>query len=96
MKIATWFDKVWNWLVWSSANPDKISGTVKWGLTSVGTILTVIAGFGNIQFPTAAWTSLMDSVIQLTQIALVTVATLGTVVAGIRKVWLTVKPSPQA
>ncbi|MES2216668.1 MAG: hypothetical protein V4481_05245 [Patescibacteria group bacterium] len=91
VKISKWFDRFWNWVVYSSANPLQVSSTIKWGAGILGTLLTVVLGFGHITFPTQELTALIDPTIQVVQLATLCLATLGTVISGLRKIYLTIR-----
>jgi hypothetical protein len=47
-------EKVWDWLVWSSADPKQLSLTVKGALTGVVTLITVGTGVAQIHLPAGA------------------------------------------
>lgn len=90
MKIVTFFDKLWDWIVYSSANPAKYSGTLKWGLGLTAVLITGVLGFAHLQFPTADWTSFGDALIQGVQDILAGLTLLGTAFSLLRKMYLTV------
>ena len=89
--VGRWLDTAWSWLVWSSANPQQVSSTVKYGFLTTGVLLTGALGFAHLQFPTDQWTVIGDNTIAVLQDVGLTVGAIGTVVSGIRKVWLTLK-----
>lgn len=90
-KLGHYFDVLWNWAVYSSANPGQISGTVKWALGACGTILTVVLGFGHIGLPSDIWTQLTDLTIQIVQTGLLFVTSVGTLVALLRKLYMSIR-----
>lgn len=85
------FDKIWVWAVYSSANPGKISSTVKWGLAGLGTILTIVFGFEHAIFPTDQLTGIGDQLIQLVQSVALVITLAGSIVSALRKIWMTIQ-----
>ena len=79
------------WLILSSKNPQSVSLSVKAGLTLALTWVTVIAGLGHIQLPTADLTTLIDTIVQLTQLGLMAVSGIYTAIGLVRKIILTIK-----
>jgi len=90
LKAGSWFDTAWKWLVYSSANPNQISGTIKYGFLTAGVLLSGALGFAHLQFPTDQWTAIGDNTIGAVQDILLSVGAIGTVVSGLRKLWLTI------
>lgn len=89
--LGRYFDKLWNWIVYSSANPLQISSTIKWASGVFVTFLTIVFGFGHVSFPTEQLTALVDPTIQAVQLITLGLTTLGTVIAGLRKIYLTIR-----
>lgn len=96
--VGNWFDKLWNWAVYSSANPENVSGTVKWGFALLGTLLTGTANLTGIHIVNDQITGISDSVIAVVQDVALLVTALGTAISLLRKVWLSLPfvPKPPA
>lgn len=90
-KIAVWFEKVWDGLIWSSANPEKLSLTVKGFLTAVGTIVTIGAGLAHVVLPSDVLTTVSSDIVTLVQQALLVLSSFMIVIGGIRKIILSFK-----
>lgn len=61
------FANVWNWLVVSSEDPYKFSLTLKAGLPTLITGLTIVLGFAHVAIGSADLTAAADSFIQVAQ-----------------------------
>lgn len=85
-------DKVWDWLVWSSADPNQLSLTVKGALTGVVTLITVGTGIAQIHLPDGVpmiLSELVDGAVSVVQAVAGVVSALA-VVAGLwRKLLIT-------
>ncbi len=86
--------KCWDWLVWSSANPNELSLTVKGALTGVITLTTVGLGIANIHIPAnvpVLLNQIVDGSIVVMQAIAGLVSALAIVGGLIRKVYLTIR-----
>lgn len=91
-KILNSFDNLWTWIMKSSADPTKVSSTIKWALTGIGTILTIAFGYTNYHpFDVTDWNNAVDAIILSIQDILVALSAIGTVVGLVRKIILTMK-----
>lgn len=79
----------WHWLVFSSADPQRISLTLKGFLMAFATYTTVLAGFANIELPSPLIEETINGVVHLVQQLLMLVATTATVIGLVRKVAMT-------
>lgn len=79
------------WLITSSKDPRTVALTVKATLTAGLTYATVLAGLGHIQLPTADLTTLIDIIVQSTQVFLLLVSTVYATIGIIRKIWRTIQ-----
>lgn len=79
--------KIWNWLVISSADSTKTSLSVKAFLTGAVTIITMIAGLSHIQV--GDLTPIIDPIIQVIQSTLAVVASIAFLIGIVRKLVLT-------
>ena len=73
------FKQLVSWVAFSSKNPEKVSLTLKGALVGISTIAIYF-------FPTADFSTVVDSVVTLVQQSLAIVSTIMVVVGGIRKV----------
>lgn len=80
-------EKIWNWLVVSSADPNAYSLTIKGTLLGIATVLTMLAGFGHIQL--GDLTPLVDGIVQAVQAFLALVSSVVFVVGLVRKIYRT-------
>jgi hypothetical protein len=80
----------WNWLVFSSADPERISLFVKSVLMGVVTYATILAGLAHITLPSDIITQLIDSLVSIVQNVLMLVAALTGAVGLIRKIGTTI------
>lgn len=82
---------LWNWLVYSSANEEQVSLTVKGTLTGLATGLSVIWGFGHVGsiFPSDLVATLINNIITIIQETLLLVSTLTASYGLVRKLWTT-------
>lgn len=83
MKYLT---SAWHWLVFSSANPQRVSLTLKAFLITLATYTTVLAGFAHIQLPSELITQVINGVVNVTQQLLMLVSTAVTVIGLVRKI----------
>lgn len=84
--------KVWNWLVWSSQDPNKVALTVKGALLGVSGFVMVATGlFGLHNVTTASFQDSADLVSQFVGQGLVLVGTVTTMIGLARKIYSTVK-----
>ena len=81
---------IWDWLVYSSANPSKYSLFLKGTLVTVATYATVLAGFAHISVPSDLITQIIDGIVAVVQDFLMLVAVVAATVGAIRKVILTI------
>lgn len=91
IKLGQLFDKLWNWIVYSSANPDVVSSTIKWFLPTVANLVVAVFGPARLVFFTTNITSVSDWTITAVQLILLVLTTIGTIVSLLRKIWLTIK-----
>ncbi len=80
---------IWDWLVYSSANPSKYSLFLKGTLVTIATYATVLAGFAHISVPSELITQIIDGIVAVVQNLLMLVAVISATVGAIRKVILT-------
>jgi hypothetical protein len=81
---------IWDWIVYSSANPSKYSLFLKGALVTVATYATVVAGFAHISVPSELITEIIDGIVTAVQDFLMLVAVVAATVGAIRKVVLTI------
>jgi hypothetical protein len=85
--------KIFQWIVYSSANPTKVSLTLKGaGVTVIGFLVPVI-GLTHIAIggdPSTVLNSILDSIASIVQVALTLVGAIVGLYGLVRKVWLTV------
>jgi len=79
----------WRWLVYSSADANKFSLTVKAVLIGALTFATTLAGFAQVQLPTEQLTVLVDQLIFVLQTFIGLCAGITAVYGAIRKLSLT-------
>lgn len=87
-------EKVWDWLVWSSADPEKLSLTVKGVLAGIGTLITVVIGVANVHLPEGApalLTQIVDATVLAVQAIAGAVSALAAVYGLARKLLITFK-----
>lgn len=82
---------VWQWLVKSSADPERISLAVKGFLGGLVTVLTIVFGLAHIQVGSQDLSSIVDAIVSVVQAAAGFVSAIVLVVGLVRKVWLTIK-----
>lgn len=83
--------KIINWLVISSADPEKLSLTVKGFLVGIIPIVSFVLHFSKINLGDETLTSLIDSIVVLIQAALGIVAGIVFVVGLVRKIVATIQ-----
>lgn len=87
-------EKVLNWLLMSSNNPEEVSLTVKGMLINAIPVIMFIAGLSHINLGQDTLTAIFNNVSIFVQAVLLVVGTGATLYGALRKVWLTiVKPS---
>lgn len=86
-----YIEKLWDFIVWSSADPDRLSLTTRGFLTGVVTIVSIGAGLQNVHLPSELLTSTVDSIIVAVQAIIGAVAAVATVGGLLRKIYLTWK-----
>lgn len=79
-KIVTWF-------VRSSADPTKISLTVRGALVSFITIVTIWAGLAGVQLPSEMITEWVEAIVVFVQSTVLTVSAAITAWGLFRKIW---------
>jgi hypothetical protein len=77
---------VWNWLVRSSANPDKVSLTIKGALSTA----VILLGYLGITGHQLDITSIADNSAEVLVQIVAAITTLTTLYGAIRKLWLTI------
>lgn len=80
-------DKFWNWLVVSSADPEKYSLTIKAVGAGLVTVLTVVLGFARI--PAGDFTPVVDGLVVVVQAFFGLVSALAFLYGVFRKLYLT-------
>jgi hypothetical protein len=83
-------ESIWDWLVYSSANPSKYSLFLKGTLVTIATYASVVAGFAHISVPSDLITQIIDGIVAIVQDFLMLVAVVAATVGAIRKVVLTI------
>ncbi len=91
MPIMKTIKKLWQWVVYSSVNSDKISLSVKGILGTIVTVATIVLGLANIHVGSALTSQLIDSVITLIQAWAGLISALVAVGGIVRKIFITVK-----
>jgi hypothetical protein len=76
----------WNWLVFSSADPKRVSLTLRGFLVALATYTTVLAGIAHVQLPSDLITQLIEGVVSLVQQLLMLVSTAITIIGIVRKI----------
>ncbi len=79
-------DKVWDWLVWSSADPEKLSLTVKGAMTGFVTLMTVALGVAQIHLPVGA-PEILNQIIDGTVLVIQAIAGLVSAIALVFGLW---------
>lgn len=79
--------KIWDWLMLSSANPGATALTVKASLVGAATVFTIISGFAHVQV--GDMTPLIDALIMALQALFGLVSAVMVVWGLVRKVILT-------
>ena len=89
-KIAAYLDRVWNWLVMSSANENSIALTVKGSLATGIAYIIGVTGAIHLQIPDLATNlnAFSDQVILVIQYALGIVGVISTIIGLARKIYL--------
>lgn len=87
--------KIWNWLVTSSADPEKLALTVKGFLGTAGSVVLLLAGLTHIKIGNDQVTTIVDACVQITLTLTTIVSAVVTVAAFIRKIILTITKPPQ-
>lgn len=85
----------WLWLVYSSADPQKFSLSVKAALTLALTYGSMAAGLAHIQVPSEMFTQLIDAVALLIQAIAFVVSSIVGIFAFYRKVQTTLDGTNQ-
>jgi hypothetical protein len=85
-KSMTYIKLAWTWLVTSSADPANTSLTVKSGLVTLATYITVVAGLAHISLPSDVLTQLIDSIVSFVQGFLMILSSTIAIIAFIRKI----------
>lgn len=81
---------MWNWLVLSSADPEKTALTVKGFLALCVTYLTVLLGWAHLGVSGDMLSTLVDPVVNFVQNILLVVSSFVTVYGAARKLYKTV------
>lgn len=82
--------KGWNWLITSSADPEKVSLTFKGIVTGLATGLTILLGVAHINVGSQL-TTLVDATVSFVQQVLVVISIGVTIVGLVRKLWITIQ-----
>jgi len=85
--MTTVLKRVWAWLVLSSADPNKVSLTIKGALTGLVTMITISAGLAGVQLPSEGLTEAVDAIISFVQFSLLWLSSAVTAWGVFRKVW---------
>lgn len=91
--------KVWDWLVWSSADPNQLSLTLKGYLTGVVTLATYAIGIAHVQLPAGVpeiVNQSVDGIVALGQAVAGVISAAAVVIGLFRKIYLTFKGQNQA
>lgn len=85
-------EKIWDWLVYSSADPEKVSLMVKGFLGAAITGVISLLGFTHMNIPGVAdqFNSLADNFVLILQAILGLISLLSIFFGGIRKLYLTI------
>ena len=89
-------DKVFNWLLVSSNDPQDVSLTVKGALLGAVPAIMYVAGVAHLGLGQDMLTAVFDAAVTFVQTALAAVAAAVTLYGAARKVWLTVFKSAPA
>lgn len=84
---------IFNWIYTSSADPSKVSLTVKSVLLGIVPIIISVAGLTHLNIDSGTLTSMFDAVATLVQDVLTVVSTIGVVYGGVRKIYLSIFPA---
>lgn len=87
--------KIWNWVVFSSVNEDKIAATVKGFLGVAVAIVTNILIIGHFNIDPAAVQGVADQVLVTLQAILLAISSLVGLVGFLRKIWTTLSGTNQ-
>ena len=78
--------KIWNWLVVSSANPQKISLTVKGVIISLIPILLTLSGIAHLSITSDGITNIASLIANLIDVSFTIIASISIVYGIIRKI----------
>ncbi len=93
--MTKYLKTAWIWLVYSSANPEKFSMSLKAGATALITYGTVAAGFAHVTLPFELLTQLFDTLIAGVQALLLLISLIVTAQGVWRKIASTVRGTNQ-
>lgn len=90
-KIGNFFQKVIDWVVLSSANPQAVGLSVKSGLLVITSALTQVIGLTHLNIPDVGtlFNASINDIDTVITDALMLVGAVGIFVGGIRKIYLT-------
>lgn len=86
--------KIWDWVVWSSANPDKISLTLK-GIIAGAIVVLSIFGITN-PLSEEETNSFILAFVQFLQTVVAIASSAAVLIGFVRKVWLTITGNNKA
>lgn len=88
-------DKIWTWLVYSSANSNKISLSIKGAIGTILVTLSIFAGNINIPLLGEMLNSVVDSGVMVVQVVVGAISAIGMFVGAVRKLYTTFVGSNQ-
>lgn len=90
--------KFWNWLVTSSADPSKVSLTLKGTLSTVVGIVVMLSPIFHLNIGSQQLNEISDAIVQIVVVGLTIISMIATFAGLARKIFLTLRNDfmPQA
>ena len=82
---------IWNWLVKSSADPDKIAVTVKGFLGTVASILVLMSPLVHLKISNEQVTAVINLTVQIVVSLCAVISGIAAILGFVRKIYLTFK-----
>lgn len=87
--------KIWNWLVVSSEDPEKLSMTVKGLLGTVGSAVILVSPLVHLHIGDQQVTAIIDLISQIVISFCAVISGIATILGFARKIWSTIKSPSQ-
>ena len=88
--------KIWDWLVTSSADPAKLSATVKGILGTAASVLVLLSPLVHVQISNEQVSTIIDLTAQIVVSCCAVISAIGAILGFARKIYLTFLEKPQA